>query len=157
MFMFQLTPPDLALPGFANADPFAGLAGGALIGLAAALALLGLGRIAGISGIAARAFGLTEAGMPRAMACAFILGLPLGAGLIHEWLGAGGGKFPAWPGLLIAGLIVGFGTRMGSGCTSGHGVCGLSRLSPRSILATAIFLGSGIITVTVLRLAGGVN
>jgi len=152
--MFHLTPPELALPGFAAADPLAGLAGGALIGLAAALALLGLGRIAGVSGIAARALGLTEAGMPRSMALAFLLGLPLGAGLIRHWLGAGDGSFPSWPALLLAGVFVGFGTRMGAGCTSGHGVCGLSRLSARSIVATAIFVGSGVITVAVLRLAG---
>ena len=154
MPMFHLTPPELALPGFAAADPLAGLAGGILIGLAAALALLGLGRIAGVSGIAARAFGLAEAGMPRAMAVAFLLGLPLGAGLIRHWLGAGAGNFPGWPVLLLAGLVVGFGTRMGAGCTSGHGVCGLSRLSARSIVATVIFVGSGVITVAVLRLAG---
>jgi uncharacterized membrane protein YedE/YeeE len=152
--MFHLTPPEWALPGFAAADPLAGLAGGALFGVAAALALLGLGRIAGVSGIAARALGLTGAGMPRSMAVAFLLGLPLGAGLIRHGLGAGDGSFPGWPMLLLAGVFVGFGTRMGAGCTSGHGVCGLSRLSARSIVATAIFVGAGVVTVAVLRLAG---
>jgi uncharacterized membrane protein YedE/YeeE len=152
--IFHLTPPNLALPGFAGADPVAGLAGGILIGLAAAFTLVGLGRIAGISGIAARAFGLSAAGMPRAMAIAFLLGLPLGAWLIRHWLGAGGGDFPNWPFLLLAGLFVGFGTRMGAGCTSGHGVCGLSRLSGRSIVATTVFLTWGVITVAVMRAVG---
>jgi uncharacterized protein len=154
MSSFHLTPAGLAIPGFAGADPLAGLAGGALIGLAAALTLLGLGRIAGVSGISARALGLTTSGMPRAMAIAFLLGLPLGAVLISYCSGAGQGQFPSWPFLLLAGLIVGFGTRMGSGCTSGHGVCGMSRLSGRSIAATLVFVATGIATVTIMRLAG---
>lgn len=154
MTPFHLTPPALTLPGFAQADPLAGLAGGVLIGLAAAFTLLGLGRIAGVSGIAARALGLAGAGMPRSMALAFLLGLPLGAGLVHLVLGAGEGSFPGWPFLLAAGLVVGFGTRLGSGCTSGHGVCGMSRLSARSIIATAIFLATGMLTVAAMRIMG---
>jgi uncharacterized membrane protein YedE/YeeE len=130
-----------------------GLAGGALIGLAAAMLLLGAGRIAGVSGIAARAAGIASTGMPRPSAFAFLLGLPLGALIV------GGGlpqqaEIPGVSTLAIAGLIVGFGTRLGSGCTSGHGVCGMSRLSPRSIAATAMFIGAGVATVTLLRIAG---
>lgn len=154
MTIFHLTPSALSLPGFSGADPVAGLAGGILIGLAAAFTLLGLGRIAGVSGIAARALGLTGAGMPRSMAIAFLLGLPLGAGIIHMLLGTDTGTFPSWPFLLLAGLVVGFGTRLGSGCTSGHGVCGMSRLSGRSILATFVFIATGIATVAVMRMMG---
>lgn len=132
-----------------------GLAGGALIGLAAALMLLGAGRIAGVSGMAARAAGIASTGMPRPSALAFLLGLPFGAVAFGV---AGVGHPAVVPGvatLAIAGLIVGFGTRLGSGCTSGHGVCGMSRLSPRSIAATAIFIAAGVVTVTVLRIVGG--
>lgn len=154
MTPIHLTPAGLALPGFPDADPVAGLAGGILIGLAAAFTLLGLGRIAGVSGIAARALGLSGVGMPRGMAVAFLAGLPIGAGTLHLLTGAGEGTFPGWPFLLVAGLIVGFGTRMGSGCTSGHGVCGMSRLSGRSTVATFVFVGMGIATVAVMRLMG---
>lgn len=131
-----------------------GLAGGALIGLAAALMLLGAGRIAGVSGIAARAAGIAATGMPRPSAFAFLIGLPLGA---LAMVGAGVAERSDLPGvgaLVLAGLIVGFGTRLGSGCTSGHGVCGMSRLSPRSITATAIFIGAGAATVALVRAAG---
>lgn len=135
----------------------AGLAGGVLIGLAAALVLIGLGRIAGISGIAARAFGLDDTGMPRGMAVLFVLGLPLGAGLVHAFTGLGGGPVPDWPYLLVAGGLVGFGTRLGSGCTSGHGVCGIGRFSGRSIVATIVFIVAGMVTVAamaMLKVAG---
>ena len=129
--------------------------GGLLIGLAAAIMLLGLGRIAGVSGLAARATGIADTGAPRNVAIAFVLGLPLGALLISQTLGAVHVSFPAsiWS-LIIGGLLVGYGTRLGSGCTSGHGVCGLSRLSPRSMLATGMFMASGFVTVGLLR-AGG--
>jgi uncharacterized membrane protein YedE/YeeE len=143
------------IPGLPDAMPVQGFAGGLLIGLAAAIMLLGLGRIAGVSGLAARATGLADSGAPRGVALAFVLGLPLGALLLA--LAAGGVEttFPIsiWP-LIIGGLLVGFGTRLGSGCTSGHGVCGLSRLSPRSMVATALFMASGFVTVGLLR-AGG--
>lgn len=140
---------------YPNAMPLQGLAGGLLIGLAAAVMLLGLGRIAGVSGLAARATGITGAGAPRGVAIAFVLGLPLGALIIALMTGGIETRFPPsiWP-LVIGGLLVGFGTRLGSGCTSGHGVCGLSRLSPRSMLATALFMASGFATVGLLR-AGG--
>ena len=129
--------------------------GGLLIGLAAAIMLLGLGRIAGVSGMAARATGIADTGAPRNVAIAFVVGLPLGALLIAQTVGAVNVSFPAsiWP-LIIGGLLVGYGTRLGSGCTSGHGVCGLSRLSPRSMLATGMFMASGFVTVGLLR-AGG--
>jgi uncharacterized membrane protein YedE/YeeE len=137
---------------FPNAMPLAGLAGGALIGLAAAIMLLGLGRIAGVSGLVARAAGIADSGAPRGIAIAFILGLPLGAWLMAR---AGHGfsvTFPAaaWP-LLLGGVLVGYGTRLGSGCTSGHGVCGLARLSPRSAVATALFMLAGFATATLLH------
>lgn len=144
------------IPGFPEAQPVAGLIGGLTIGLAAAIMLLGLGRIAGVSGLAARATGLSTSGAPRGVAAAFIIGLPLGALVVAQLSGSVPATFPA-PGLLIvAGLIVGFGTRLGSGCTSGHGVCGLSRLSRRSIVATALFMGSGFTTVALMRLAGAI-
>ena len=129
--------------------------GGLLIGLAAAIMLLGLGRIAGVSGMAARATGIADSGAPRNVAIAFVVGLPLGALLIAQTVGAVNVSFPAsiWP-LIIGGLLVGYGTRLGSGCTSGHGVCGLSRLSPRSMVATGTFMASGFVTVGLLR-AGG--
>ena len=143
------------IPAFPNAMPVEGFMGGLLIGLAAAIMLLGLGRIAGVSGLAARATGIADTGAPRNVAIAFVLGLPLGALLIARAFGAVHVSFPTsiWP-LVIGGLLVGYGTRLGSGCTSGHGVCGLSRLSPRSILATGMFMASGFVTVGLLR-AGG--
>lgn len=141
------------IPTFPYAMPVEGVIGGLLIGLAAAIMLLGLGRIAGVSGLAARATGIADTGAPRNVAIAFVLGLPLGAFLIARALGTVEVSFPAsiWP-LIIGGLLVGYGTRLGSGCTSGHGVCGLSRLSPRSMVATAMFMASGFVTVGVLRI-----
>lgn len=117
--------------------------------------LLGLGRIAGVSGLAAEGLGIADIGAPRNIAIAFVIGLPLGALLIACAIGEVRVSFPPsiWP-LLIGGLLVGYGTRLGSGCTSGHGVCGLSRLSPRSMAATAMFMASGFVTVGLLR-AGG--
>jgi hypothetical protein len=140
---------------YPHAMPVEGLAGGLLIGLASATMLLGLGRIAGVSGLAARAAGIADTGAPRGIAIAFVAGLPLGAFLIARFMGGVQTSFPPsiWP-LVIGGLLVGYGTRLGSGCTSGHGVCGLSRLSRRSMLATALFMASGFVTVGLLR-AGG--
>ncbi|AMK25263.1 MULTISPECIES: YeeE/YedE family protein [unclassified Sphingobium] len=139
---------------FPYAQPGAGLVGGLMIGLAAAIMLLGLGRIAGVSGLTARATGIANSGTPRGIAIVFILGLPLGAFIVASLTGGVAATFPAPALLIIAGLIVGFGTRLGSGCTSGHGVCGLSRLSRRSMLATGLFMASGFATVAVMRLAG---
>jgi uncharacterized protein len=144
------------IAAFPNAMPIEGFLGGLLIGVAAAIMLLGLGRIAGVSGLAARASGIADTGAPRSVAIAFIIGLPLGALIVSLLAGGVTASFPAslWP-LIIGGLLVGFGTRLGSGCTSGHGVCGMSRLSRRSIAATAMFMASGFATVAALR-AGGV-
>lgn len=148
----------MMLPGFPNATPVAGLVGGLLIGLAAAIMLLGLGRIAGVSGMLARASGISDTVTPRAIALAFIAGLPLGALLV---ILSSSSIRPLFTGsvlqLVIAGLLVGFGTRLGSGCTSGHGVCGLSRLSRRSMVATLTFMVSGFATVGLMRAFGFIN
>lgn len=125
-------------------------AGGALIGVAAVLLLWLNGRIAGISGIVNGAFSrnLTEAGWR----IAFLVGLFAG-GLIYQlWTGdvlVARDDYPVWM-TITAGLLVGFGTRLGSGCTSGHGVCGISRLSIRSIFATVTFIALGMLVATLL-------
>lgn len=138
-----------------HAMPLQGLIGGLMIGTAAAIMLLGAGRIAGVSGLAARAIGLGE-GAPRALAVLFVLGLPIGAALVTLVAGPVVSRFPmSLATLAVAGLIVGVGTRLGSGCTSGHGVCGVSRLSRRSIVATLTFMLTGFVTVAVINMAGG--
>lgn len=141
------------MAAFSHAMPLQGLIGGVLIGSAAAILLLGLGRIAGVSGLVARATGLSGQGAPRAIAIAFILGLPLGAWMMARATMAAPPQLSEalWP-LVAGGLLVGFGTRLGSGCTSGHGVCGIARLSPRSLAATALFMASGFATATLLHL-----
>ena len=140
---------------FAHALPFQGLLGGLMIGTASAIMLLGLGRIAGVSGLAARATGIAADGAPRALSIAFIIGLPIGAALIALGLGPITARFEAGATtLILAGLLVGFGTRLGSGCTSGHGVCGMSRLSIRSLIATASFMTSGFVTVAIVNAMG---
>jgi uncharacterized protein len=144
----------MTLPGFPDAAPLAGLGGGVLIGVAAALMLLGAGRIAGVSGIAARAFGLASSSMPRSGAWAFLIGLPLGALVVARLTGDAAPNFAGPVTLVIAGLIVGIGTRLGSGCTSGHGVCGMSRLSQRSLVATATFMATGFATVAAMNALG---
>ncbi len=137
---------------FPHAMPVEGFVGGLMIGLAAALVLLGLGRIAGVSGLAARAVGIADEGAPRGVAIAFVVGLPIGALIVGMLAGGVPVRFTASaPMLVVAGVLVGFGTRLGSGCTSGHGVCGLSRLSRRSIVATTLFMASGFITVGAMR------
>lgn len=123
--------------------PISALIGGGMIGLAAALLLLLNGRIAGISGILG---GLLDgqAGSEKGERLAFIAGLlggPLLVGLLWRWPQAS--VTASIPLLIIAGLLVGFGTRLGSGCTSGHGICGVARLSPRSLAATALFIMAG--------------
>jgi len=128
--------------------PVSSLFGGALIGLAAVLLYAALGRIAGISGILASAI---EQRAERGWKLAFLLAMIAAAGVWFALAGvAPRAGFP-WPWLVAAGLLVGFGTRVGSGCTSGHGVCGLARLSRRSLVAVAMFMGSGFATVFVLR------
>ena len=144
----------MMLPGFPDAAPLAGLAGGALIGIASALMLLGAGRITGISGIAARATGLADSSLPRISAWLFLLGLPVGALIVMLASGGLDASFASPLLLAIAGLVVGFGTRIGSGCTSGHGVCGMSRLSARSIVATLTFMATGFATVAIMNAFG---
>lgn len=144
----------MILPGFPDATPLAGLFGGVLIGLAAAIMLLGAGRIAGVSGIAARAAGISQSSLPVSSAWLFLIGLPLGAFIVMLVSGGLQPSFASPVTLVIAGLIVGVGTRLGSGCTSGHGVCGMSRLSPRSLVATAIFMVTGIATVAMMNAVG---
>jgi len=131
-------------------------AGGLLIGLAAALLLLGLGRIAGISGILGAVFrsAVLRRGDAFGWQWAFLIGLPIGAGLVAH--GSGTASTPLViradaPMLVMAGLLVGFGTQLGSGCTSGHGVCGIARGSRRSIVATLVFMAGGFLTVYVAR------
>lgn len=131
-------------------EPLAGLAGGLLIGSSVVLLLYTLGRIAGISGIAAGA--ITQNGIERYWRLAFLAGIVLSAVLYMVFVGdlqVQTQVSSAW--LIVAGLLVGFGTRLGSGCTSGHGVAGLSRLSPRSIVATLTFMGAAIVTTTIIR------
>lgn len=130
-------------------DWIGGLGGGALIGLAASL-LLGLdGRIAGVSGILG---GVGDAPGDRGWRLAFLGGLVLGAGGYALATGGLPQQLQGGPALMAAaGLLVGFGTRLGSGCTSGHGICGIARLSPRSLAATATFMATGLLTVFVAR------
>jgi uncharacterized membrane protein YedE/YeeE len=144
----------MMLPGFPEAAPLAGLAGGILIGLAAAVMLLGLGRIAGVSGLTAKAVGLGGSGIARSGAWMFVIGLPLGALIVMLASGGIDATFASPVTLAIAGLVVGIGTRLGSGCTSGHGVCGVSRLSGRSIVATLTFMATGIATVAIMNAVG---
>ena len=140
--------------GFLQSSLLHGLLGGLLIGLAAALMLLGAGRIAGISGIVARGTHLAAGNISARSSWPFLLGLVLGAWVMQKFLPSQNIIFSDWPLLLIAGFLVGFGTRLGSGCTSGHGVCGVSRLSQRSLVATAIFMASGIATVFFMYMWG---
>ncbi len=122
-----------------------------MIGLASVLLMLLLGRIAGISGILAGCFNFF--GYDKGWRLAFLVGL-VAAPLIASAVG-----FPilspqmptSWIIVVVAGLLVGFGTRLGGGCTSGHGVCGIARLSPRSIAATIIFMFTAMIVVTIMR------
>lgn len=135
---------------WAHFTPWASLGGGLLIGLAAALLLLASGRIAGISGILG---GLVP---PRAgesaWRLAFVAGLLVAPAVLFLAGVRGETRLGAGPGVIaLAGLLVGLGTSYASGCTSGHGVCGIARLSPRSLIATALFMGAGLATVFVVR------
>ncbi len=131
--------------------PWSAAAGGLLIGSSAALLWLGLGRIAGISGIIGSL--LAPHAEDAAWRLAFLAGLVL-APILYE---IAGGPLPhvVLPGsaasIVAGGLLVGFGTRLGGGCTSGHGVCGMARLSPRSIAATVVFMACGFATVFIVR------
>lgn len=133
-------------------SPLFAIGGGLLVGAAAAVLLLLSGRIAGVSGMLAAAVRIAQEGAPWKAAIAFVLGLPIGAVLISAFV-----REPqivitsSVPLLVVGGLLVGFGTRLANGCTSGHGVCGVARLSRRSLVATATFMGSAIATVFVAR------
>jgi hypothetical protein len=130
-------------------DPVSALAGGALIGLAAVLLMLLNGRVAGESGILGEALTGEDRGWPAA----FLIGL-VAAPLL---LGAVGRPLPmpwmpsSFAIVIVAGLLVGFGTRLSGGCTSGHGVCGIARLSPRSITATVVFMATAMLVVAFMR------
>lgn len=129
-----------------------GLAGGVMIGVSALLLMASQGKIAGISGVVG---GLLPAGQAdqRGWRLRFLLGL-LGGALLVQWMTGHPvtTAIPAPLGLMVlAGLVVGVGTRMGSGCTSGHGVCGLGRRSPRSLVAVMVFMGVAVATVFVMR------
>ena len=132
-----------------NFTPLSAAIGGGLIGLSAVLLMLLTGRIAGISGILG---GLLDfRSEDKDWRIAFIAGLilaPILAGLIGY--GMAQPKLPSnWIVIVVAGLLVGFGTRLGGGCTSGHGICGIARLSPRSIAATVLFMMTAVITVAI--------
>src|SRR5687768_8779666 len=132
-----------------NFTPASALAGGLMIGLAAAAFVLLNGRIAGVSGIVGGL--LRPAPGDAAWRVAFVAGL-----IAAPWAYAAFAHLPestieaGYPAVVLAGLLVGIGTRYGSGCTSGHGVCGVARLSPRSLIATAAFMAAGFVTVFVL-------
>lgn len=132
--------------------PFASLGGGALIGLAAVLLMLGLGKIMGATGILAGIV-FPERSDEFAWRAAMVLGMVLAPGLIFLATGAWPAlEIPVSPAMIaIGGVIVGLGASFGSGCTSGHGVCGLSRLSLRSLVAVPTFMVTGAITVYVIR------
>jgi uncharacterized membrane protein YedE/YeeE len=134
-----------------NFTPWSALAGGVLIGLAAAIYVIVLGRVTGISGILGGILQPSRTEVP--VQIAFVVGLV--AGPLAVALLSGPVALPritgSYPVLITAGLLVGIGARLGGGCTSGHGICGNARLSPRSILATVLFMGAGIATVFVTR------
>lgn len=139
-----------------NFTPFSAFSGGALIGLSVAIMILFKGRIAGISGVSGGL--LTASRDDLVWRIIFLLGLIGGAVLIDHWMPMDG--MPrvdrsVWL-LIIGGFLVGFGTRLGNGCTSGHGVCGIARLSGRSVIATLTFMGSAALTVYIMRHVVGV-
>jgi len=137
-------------------SPWSALTGGALIGLAASLLLLGNGRVAGISGILGGLLHFDRNEAP--WQSAFVAGLVF-APAVWAVLAPGGLRQPGfipesgsgWLALIVGGLLVGIGTRFANGCTSGHGVCGLARLSRRSLAAVLVFMAFGVLTVFVIR------
>ena len=133
----------------------ASLLGGILIGLASTWLLWSTGRIAGVSGIVD---GLVKLGTPIAdwaWRAAFVAGLMIAGGIALQVTGGNARSPSSWPVLLLAGFLVGYGTTLGGGCTSGHGVCGLGRLSKRSLVATCVFVAVTIATVFFVRHAVG--
>ena len=130
-----------------NFTPLSALIGGSLIGFAAILLLISTGKVAGVSSVVG---GLLSKSTPdKSWRLMFTMGLLLGGSmlLLIRPSTAAVTIDTSYFGLIIAGILVGYGTRLGSGCTSGHGVCGLARLSVRSLIATVSFLGTGILTV----------
>lgn len=133
-------------------SPLTAISGGLLIGLAAALFLILTGRIAGVSGLAATAVRIGSGSTPWVQAVCFVVGLPIGAWLVMTFIHQPAIIVSASiPRLIAGGLPVGFGTRIANGCTSGHGVCGVARLSPRSLVATMTFMAIGVATVFLMR------
>jgi uncharacterized membrane protein YedE/YeeE len=135
----------------ANFTPLSAAIGGALIGLSAALMMILTGRIAGISGILGGL--VTTRGSDASWRVAFIVGLvaaPL-IGVVAGYTLDAPAMPSSWIVVIVAGFLVGFGTRLGSGCTSGHGICGIARLSPRSIVATVVFMVVAIAVVAIQR------
>ncbi len=135
-----------------NFTPYLSLAGGVLIGISASILMYLNGRIAGISGIVAGVFSaasMTE----KAWRLAFVIGLVIGGAIYMHFfpITIAPRELMSTELLIVGGLVIGFGTTMGSGCTSGHGICGVSRFSLRSLVATATFLLSGIVTVYVFK------
>ncbi|MEQ8178033.1 MAG: YeeE/YedE family protein [Amphiplicatus sp.] len=135
--------------------PVSALVGGALIGAAAVLLMAANGRIAGVSGIVEGM--LAPVREWAGWKVAFLIGLIAAPALVGLFTGVlPEASYPhSLPMMIAGGLLVGFGTRLGSGCTSGHGVCGIARLSKRSLVATTTFMAAGIATVWVIRLASG--
>jgi uncharacterized protein len=147
---------DVSKPEMSNFTPIASTLGGLLIGVSASLLLILNGKVAGISGIFGK---LLSADPDRDWRAAFVAGL-VGAGLLFSWLRPSAiGAPPRFPlgVMVIAGLLVGVGVETGGGCTSGHGVCGISRGSKRSFVATLTFMATGIATVYVVRHLLGVR
>ncbi|MCF6328363.1 MAG: YeeE/YedE family protein [Henriciella sp.] len=138
-----------------NFTPISSMLGGALIGLAATILMVVNGRIAGVSGVIS-GIGFASRG-DRDWRIFFVLGM-IAAPMLYLLVS---GNMPAfeleasWPLIVVGGLLVGFGTRLGSGCTSGHGVCGMSRLAPRSIVSVALFMSVGVITVAIAKSLNG--
>ncbi len=135
---------------WAHFTPLSALSGGALIGVSSAMMILGVGRVAGISGVVG---GLLPPRLNDALwRVAFLAGLLCAPAALFLWQSPIAPSFSTSGSVLAAaGALVGFGSRLGSGCTSGHGVCGLARLSPRSFVATATFMSVGFATVFVVR------
>lgn len=150
-------PIGLIVMNIVNFTPVTGFVGGLLIGLAASILLWLNGRVAGISGIMNGA--MARPGKETAWRWLFLTGL-LGGAAIEFWLIPARRAFDtglSWPVILLAGILVGVGTLLGGGCTSGHGVCGLGRLSTRSLVATLTFMTCGILTVFIVRHVFGIN
>lgn len=146
----------LIFSGMHDFTPISALVGGGIIGIAATLLLVGNGRIAGISGILGGLLVPTRG--DRLWRALFMLGL-VAAGVVAALIAPDSiGSSPrSLPVLAAAGLLVGVGTRLGNGCTSGHGVCGISRMSPRSLVATITFIGAGMVIVRLFALLGGAS